>query len=606
MKAKEPSPEEIGRVVYNRDRSGGASQDSGDLPNGESQSLAPALTPLLIGSTVLLILVIGLGVISVVKLRSVSSSVLTLQRQHSDQLNFLLKLRSAITVLNNEARARAEGQARREVVPFFSIRLRRAREEVMALLPGFDSMAQAQTEAGKALHREMAAFIETTRDVELYSTKGYAEFRAVDARFDEKLNDVNRRQEEVFERSGELERAASRDILLLTGMAFTFGLLTTIGTVYEVQRRFRQVRAALEAARRERQFSTQMLGGMVSAVAAIDGRDCIRSANSAFFEIFPGAAIGASVHDNPGPPEVLKIIETAIASRPTGATYLGRWRVEHTKKEDDDHSAFDLYTSDLTVDDEAGLIITLVDVTEAAKAEGELRQRASLAAVGQAVAQVAHEIKNPIGSIRLGISMLREMAQEEESLTTIALVERGIDHLTKLAQDITQFSRQKPLSRAPVGLHSLLDESLELVADRLNDKQTPLEKHLSDDLVDGIWDEDELRQVFVNLFANAIEASDRGAPLKVITERIDQKLSTSRDGNGHLAFARVTIEDFGAGMDEKTRRRLFEPFFTTKPRGTGLGLAIVKKIIDQHDGHISVKSAPGEGTRFSVELPLPN
>ncbi|MEJ7618676.1 MAG: hypothetical protein WKF30_17290, partial [Pyrinomonadaceae bacterium] len=303
----------------------------GDQLSLDSQPLAPALTPLLIGFTILLVLVIGLGVMSVRRLNTVSGGVLNLQQRHSDQLNFLLKLRSATTILNNEARARAEGRSRREVVPFFSVRLRHARDEVNALLPRFDSMTQAQYELGRALRQNLVAFIETTRNDDLYNEKGYEGFRAIEADFDETLRQVDLRQEGVFERSRELERGAVNDIRLLTIMAFTFGLLTTLGTMYEVQRRFRQMRQALEAARRERQFSTQVLGGMVSAVAAVDGRDRLRSANSAFFKIFPGAAIGASVHDNPGPPEVVRIIETAMASRPTGATYLGRWKIEHTK-----------------------------------------------------------------------------------------------------------------------------------------------------------------------------------------------------------------------------------------------------------------------------------
>jgi signal transduction histidine kinase len=121
-----------------------------------------------------------------------------------------------------------------------------------------------------------------------------------------------------------------------------------------------------------------------------------------------------------------------------------------------------------------------------------------------------------------------------------------------------------------------------------------------------------LRQVFVNLIANAVDASPEGSPVRVATARAgSRKLAAGgagADGDGvagvTVQYARVTVEDRGAGMDERTRARVFEPFFTTKKRGTGLGLSIVKKIVEQHGGKITVESAVGSGTRFHVELPL--
>ncbi|MCA1850407.1 MAG: PAS domain-containing sensor histidine kinase, partial [Acidobacteria bacterium] len=251
-------------------------------------------------------------------------------------------------------------------------------------------------------------------------------------------------------------------------------------------------------------------------------------------------------------------------------------------------------------------ILTLVDVTEAAEAEAELRQQESLAAVGQAAAQVAHEIKNPLGSIRLGVAMLRDMAKEKEAITTIDLVERGIEHLNKLTGEVTQFSRRRQLSLSEVDLHELIDASLDLVADKIQEKQTPVERKYSAEAIHAMWDADQLRQVFVNLFANAVDASEEGSPVSVSTERVSAGQSDGRNGGGTRTsqLARITVADRGKGMDAATRARIFEPFFTTKKRGTGLGLAIAKQIIEQHGGRISVESAPGQGTRFRIDLPL--
>ncbi len=412
----------------------------------------------------------------------------------------------------------------------------------------------------------------------------------------------------IFYKSEELQRGAARRIYVLTGIALLMGALVAALTISEAQRRFRQVRESMNEARREREFSAQMLEGMVSAVAAVDAHDRIRSCNRAFLKIFPEARAGLSVYDKIASPEAMKMLEAATTSRVERSTYRGRW-VCGADTPDCADRTYDVYSSPLVVDGDKGQIVTLVDVTEAAEAEMVARRSEALAAMGQAVAQVAHEIKNPLGSIRLGVSMLRDTSTDEESQSTIDLVERGIQHLNKLVVDVTQFSRQRPLELAEVELHALIDSSLELVADQVHEKSTPVEKRFGGGQMRGEWDADQLRQVFVNLFANAIDAGKDRSPLIITTERVTKEESAAPEDDGHQRrrathFARVTVTDRGVGIDERTRAHLFEPFFTTKKRGTGLGLAIVKQIIEQHGGTISVESAPGEGTSFTVELPL--
>jgi polar amino acid transport system substrate-binding protein len=204
--------------------------------------------------------------------------------------------------------------------------------------------------------------------------------------------------------------------------------------------------------------------------------------------------------------------------------------------------------------------------------------------------------------------MLRDMTQSEEAHSTIDLVERGIEHLNKLTVDVTQYSREKPLALTKVDLNQLIDSSLELVEERLRERQTPVEKSYTTESLEGYLDVDQLQQVFINLVANAADASARGEPISITTERTEARIvHPAGDGDGAGAgvpCARITISDQGSGIDDQTRARIFEPFFTTKRRGTGLGLAIVKKIVEQHGGAISIETAPGTGTSFRVELPL--
>ncbi|HEU4479445.1 MAG TPA: ATP-binding protein, partial [Pyrinomonadaceae bacterium] len=262
---------------------------------------------------------------------------------------------------------------------------------------------------------------------------------------------------------------------------------------------------------------------------------------------------------------------------------------------------FDVYSSPLAINGDQGQIITLVDATEAAEAERGLRRSESLAAVGQATAQVAHEIRNPLGSIRLGVSMLRDSVKDPDALNTIELVERGIRHLNKLVVDVTQFSRQKALERSRVDLHELISVSLDLVSESVREKQTPIEKKFSDDGLVGNWDGHQLRQVFVNLIANAIDASAAESPVTISTSAVSSAVAGS---DSLKRMARVTVTDRGKGMDPTTLNRIWEPFYSTKRRGTGLGLAIVRQIVEQHDGRIAVESEVGKGTRFVVDLPI--
>ncbi len=198
------------------------------------------------------------------------------------------------------------------------------------------------------------------------------------------------------------------------------------------------------------------------------------------------------------------------------------------------------------------------------------------------------------------------MTKEPEAITTIDLVERGIEHLNKLTVDVTQFSRRRQLSLAEVDLDELLNTSLDLVSEKISEKHTSVEKNYSKKSLRARWDVDQLRQVFVNLFANAIDASPPYESIIISTEYTESLELSMRheDGGRAVKVAKITVADSGSGMNEATRTRIFEPFFTTKKRGTGLGLAIVKKIVEQHGGTITVESAPGEGTSFHVELPL--
>ena len=289
-----------GEVVYRRvaaaeNAEPGASSPAVTWARGRSREIAPAISPLIFGFTVLLALILTLGYLSVRRMDDVSFRVLDLEHQHAAKLGLLLRLRLGLTKLNNEARARQEADARRELKPPFEFRLSGAREEVNKLLSKLEKPPLSEDPTWRRFRDDLQSYVEVTDDLRTYSFEGFSKFRVVDNELDGLLTASTFEQAEVFSQSEAIEQEATRAIRLWSVIALLVGALVAAGTIWEVQRRFRQMRRSMYEARRERTFTTQLLEGMVSAVAAIDEHDRIRSANAAFFKIFPGASIGASV-----------------------------------------------------------------------------------------------------------------------------------------------------------------------------------------------------------------------------------------------------------------------------------------------------------------------
>lgn len=602
----EEQEREVG-VVYRRTTPANGSAPAPE-PDSSATSrwphrLAPAIIPLIGGFLLLLVLIFMLGLLSVRRMDEVGIKVMTLEQGHAAKLSFLLKLRLATTKLNNEARARAEAEARDELRPPFDLRLASAQDELRELLQQTEGPALRDDPSWQQFRRDLASFIEVTSELRRYSLEGFEKFKAVDNQLDVLFARSGDEQDEVFRQSDLIEQNAARSIRSWRTIALILGAIIAATTIWEVQRRFAQMQRSVREASRERVFTGQMLEGMVSAIAAIDDNSRIRSANAAFFHIFPGASIGVSLFEGFASEGGSKMLTAATATVVDKATYRGRW-VCGPNDGCQQEQTFDIYSSPLAIDGARGQILTMVDATDAAQAERGLRRQESLAAVGQATAQVAHEIRNPLGSIRLGVSMLRDSVNDREGLNTIELVERGIRHLNKLVVDVAQFSSRKELERSKVDLHELIGRSLELVSDKISEKATPIKKEFTGEAAAGNWDPDQLRQVLVNVLGNAIDASPQRAPVTVSTEVLTVSSALEGQELGSTRLARLTVSDQGQGIDTTVLERIFEPFFSTKKRGTGLGLAIVKQIVEQHGGTITAHSKPGEGARFVIDLPL--
>jgi nitrogen-specific signal transduction histidine kinase len=223
---------------------------------------------------------------------------------------------------------------------------------------------------------------------------------------------------------------------------------------------------------------------------------------------------------------------------------------------------------------------------------------------------MAHEIKNPLVSIKTFAQLLPERYQDSDFRETFSnLIGHEIDRIDSLVNQLLRFARPaKPLLK-PIHVHSVLEKSLQLIGHRLYQKEIKLTRSWQANVDTIRADADQLEQVFLNFFLNAMDSMKQrpGGELLVSTEiRPAQELiahAAGKNGHAHEAL-RITIRDTGEGISGENLSHVFDPFFTTKDYGTGLGLSVAHGIIYEHSGQIEVESELGQGTAFHVLLPL--
>ncbi len=216
--------------------------------------------------------------------------------------------------------------------------------------------------------------------------------------------------------------------------------------------------------------------------------------------------------------------------------------------------------------------------------------------MGTLTAGLSHEIRNPLNAAGLQLAVLERRLRKLEAssqpllLEPLLLVRDEIRRLETILRDFLQFARPAPARLVPFSMQSLLSGISALLTEQAGRRQVALELSLPT-LPEVKGDADQLKQVFMNLAINAIDASPDGGLVRI---------SSSMESGGGL---RVSIDDSGTGVPEENRERIFEPFFSTKPQGSGLGLPICRAIITQHFGRIEVHQSALGGARFDVTLP---
>jgi PAS domain S-box-containing protein len=255
-----------------------------------------------------------------------------------------------------------------------------------------------------------------------------------------------------------------------------------------------------------------------------------------------------------------------------------------------------------------GALMVVTDITALKRLELQIRRSDRLASLGTLSAGMAHEIKNPLVSIKTFAQLLPERYHETDFRETFSgLIVHEIDRIDSLVNQLLRFARPaKPLLR-PMHVHEVLEKTFRLVQHRLYQKEIKLTQTLEASLDTIRADSDQMEQVFLNFFLNAMDAMKRGGELTVETEiRRGNSLVTPLlpEDEERREALRISIRDTGEGIKKEDIGRVFDPFFTTKDFGTGLGLSVVHGIIEEHGGQIEVESEVHKGTAFHIFLPL--
>ncbi len=228
-------------------------------------------------------------------------------------------------------------------------------------------------------------------------------------------------------------------------------------------------------------------------------------------------------------------------------------------------------------------------------AQRKLIQAEKLASVGRIAAGIAHEIRNPLTSVKLNIQKILENDELEEiEKDHLSISQEGISQIENFIKELLNFTRISELNLNRFAVEQIIEESLKMISNSLELKNIGLEKDFQQQIPEVIVDGDKLRQVFLNILRNACEAVDEGGKITI-------SLSCLEDDGSRKT--KIEISDDGCGMPEEDWENIFEPFYTTKSSGIGLGLANARKIIEQHQGSIRVKRKEGKGACFEIIIP---
>ncbi len=246
-----------------------------------------------------------------------------------------------------------------------------------------------------------------------------------------------------------------------------------------------------------------------------------------------------------------------------------------------------------------GSLVLVSDITERRKREARLRRAESLASLTTLAAGVAHEIKNPLGSIGIHIQLIQKALKQNQCLDEetagryLEIITEEIERLNSIVVDFLFAVRPMDTSMKRTTVNVVVEEIIEFIKYELEENQVKLKTKLDQNLPKIDLDEKYMKQALINIIKNGVAAMNEGGSLTIVT----------REDHGYV---HIDISDSGIGMNEEQLSKIFEPYYTTKEFGSGLGLTVVYKVVREHNGEVSVHSREEQGTTFTISLPIPD
>ena len=335
-------------------------------------------------------------------------------------------------------------------------------------------------------------------------------------------------------------------------------------------------------------FSDNLVENMPIGLIAIDRNKKIASVNNV-----AGAILSISFSDVTGK-EIREILPEDICSLVDDLNSEGGVIEKELDCTLSDGKIVPLETSASVLKDEnevfLGYIILFKDLSEVRSLRREVARSQRLASLGSLAAGVAHEIRNPLSSIKGFATYFLEREEKPEDKEIAKVMIHEVDRLNRVVSQLVELAMPVSVSKKPVSLSAVIEKSLKILEREAANKDIEIKTIFP--LTETLYaiDEDRIKQVLLNLYLNGIESMEKGGILSI---ELSEK-------NGE---AIIKISDTGYGISEKDLAHVFDPYFTTKTTGTGLGLAIVHNIIEAHDGKITAESRPGNGAVFTIYLP---
>ena len=241
-----------------------------------------------------------------------------------------------------------------------------------------------------------------------------------------------------------------------------------------------------------------------------------------------------------------------------------------------------------------GEVLLISNMTTLKNLEKEMRETERLAAVGRMAAGVAHEVRNPLSSVKgLALLLQRKFSPTSNEHETATLLIQEVERINRTISELLSFARPAPLELAGIDVRRLLERQIRLLAADKDSDGISFTLEAGDDLFPIAADQDRLNQVFVNILLNGVQAMGDGGELVV--------RAWNNCGENSVV---VSVTDTGPGMEKEVLDQVFFPYFTTKKGGTGIGLALSQKVVNEHGGTIKIHSVPGQGTEVVVTLPV--